>query len=109
MSLTFLEKDACSAVLHDALLHGETLLVVSSSNFENVALVVLAHILSIDLLSHSLLIEWTTATGQRKKLAIERDKLSCGKEDANSGRTLTSCFHHQSQLSFAHQSGGLQY
>ena len=76
MSLTFLEKDACSAVPHDALLHGETLLVVSSSNFENVALVVLAHILSIDLLSHSLLIERTTAR-QRKKLAIERDKLSC--------------------------------
>lgn len=55
----FLEEDACSAVLHDTLLHGETLLVVSSGNFENVAFVVLAHDITINFLSHSLFEEWT--------------------------------------------------
>ena len=75
--LTLLEKDACSAILHDTLLHGETLLVVASSNFENVALVVFAHILSINLLSHSLLIEGTTAQEDKSTHEVsKRDNLS---------------------------------
>ena len=93
VSLTFLEENACSAVLHYALLHGETLLVVSSGNFENVALVVLAQILSFNLLSHSLLIEWTTAR-QCKKLDIERDKLS------HAGKRIPMPVEHHLHLAF---------
>lgn len=77
-SLTFLEEDACSAVLHDTLLHGETLLVVSSGNFENVAFVVLAHDITINFLSHSLFEEWTTASNksQVSELPHKRDQLN---------------------------------
>ena len=42
MLLTFLEEDACSAVFHDTLLHRKSLSVVSSRDFEDVALVVLS-------------------------------------------------------------------
>merc|ERR1711997_569592 len=89
----FLEENACSAVLHYALLHGETLLVVSSGNFENVALVVLAQILSCNFHSHSLLIEWTTAR-QCKKLDIERDKLS------HAGKRIPMPVEHHLHLAF---------
>lgn len=61
LSLTFLEEDACSAVLHDTLLHCETLLVVSTGDLQNVTFVVLSHNITFDFLSHSLLEERTTA------------------------------------------------
>jgi hypothetical protein len=41
------------------LLHCETLLVVTSRDFEHVAFVVLAEVLAVDLLAHSLLEERT--------------------------------------------------
>jgi hypothetical protein len=63
--LTFLEKDAASAVFHDTLLHWETLGVVTASNFECVAFVVFAHNSAIDLLTHSS-VEEGTAVKQKK-------------------------------------------
>jgi len=57
-SLLF-EKDAGSTIDKDTLLHGETLLVVSSGDSENVALVVVTKVFSVDFIAHSLVEERT--------------------------------------------------
>ena len=59
VSLTFLKEDACPAVFHDTLLHRETLHVVSTSDLEDVALVIVAHHSAIDFLAHSSVKEGT--------------------------------------------------
>ncbi len=59
VSLTFLEKDAGSAVFHDTLLHWESLGVVTASNSEHVAFVVFSEDCAIDFLTHSLVEEGT--------------------------------------------------
>ena len=56
-----LEEDANSSVDHDSLLHRESLLVVSTSDSENIALVVLAQDLTINFLTHSSIEERTAA------------------------------------------------
>jgi len=53
------EEDEGSALDEDTLLHGESLLVISSSNSENVALVVVTEVLSVDFLTHSAVEEGT--------------------------------------------------
>jgi len=53
----FLEENAGPALSHDTLLHCETLSVVSTGNFENVAFVFLTKHFAINLLAHSLLKE----------------------------------------------------
>jgi len=53
------EENAGSSVNEDTLLHGETLLVVSSSDSEDVALVGVSEELSVDFLAHSLVEERT--------------------------------------------------
>jgi len=58
-STTSLEKNAGSSVDKNTLLHGESIFVVSSSDFEKVALEIWTHFLSIDLLSHSFVKERT--------------------------------------------------
>lgn len=56
---TFLVKDAGSAVDQDTLLHLETLLVVTASNFEDVALELFTHDLTVNFLTHSPVVEGT--------------------------------------------------
>ena len=102
MSLTLFEEDACSTVFHDTLLHCESLSVVSASNFEHVAFVVITHYFALNFLAHSPVEERTAAS--KDTLGLANATLG------NSGsRTLTLCFHHQSQLTFAHQIAGLRY
>jgi len=55
-SLLF-EEDASSAVFHDTLLHCESLSVISTSDLEHVAFVVITHDRTVNLLSHSLVKE----------------------------------------------------
>lgn len=43
--------------MHDSLLHGETLLVVTTGNLEHVALELVTEEVSLNLLAHSLLVE----------------------------------------------------
>lgn len=57
--LTALVQDAGSAVDQDTLLHLETLLVVAASNSEDVALELFTHDFSVDLLTHSSVVEGT--------------------------------------------------
>merc|ERR1719469_197832 len=59
VSSSLLEEAAASGLSHDTLLHGETLHIVSTGNFENVAFVFLTKNSAIDLLAHSLLVEGT--------------------------------------------------
>ena len=47
--------------MHDALLHEEALLVVSASDFEHIALVVITHEFTVYLLAHPSIEEGTTA------------------------------------------------
>lgn len=54
---SFGQQESNSSVGKDSLLHGETLLVVSSHDLEDVSLELISHLVSIDLLSDSLLIE----------------------------------------------------
>lgn len=56
---TFLVKDAGSAVDQDTLLHLETLLVVTASNFEDVALELFTHDFAVNFLTHSPVVEGT--------------------------------------------------
>lgn len=59
-SSVFLEKDACAVVDQDTLLHLETLLVVATSDSENVALVgLIVHQLAGDLATHTFVVEGT--------------------------------------------------
>jgi hypothetical protein len=59
--LTALEEDASTVVGHNALLHLESLLVIATSNSEDVALVSLVvHDFAIDFLAHLLFVEGTT-------------------------------------------------
>lgn len=53
------EEDARSSVDEDTLLHGESLLVISSSDSEDVALVVVTEVLSVNFVTHSLVEEGT--------------------------------------------------
>ena len=50
--------------MHDALLHKEALLVVSTSDFEHIALVVITHEFTVYLLSHLSIEEGATAQMQ---------------------------------------------
>jgi len=56
---TFLVEDAGSAVDQDTLLHLETLLVVTASNFEDVALELFTHDIAVNFLTHSPVVEGT--------------------------------------------------
>jgi len=58
-SATLLVEDAGSTVDKNTLLHLETLLVVTAGNSEDVALELVAHDLTIDLLTHSPVVEGT--------------------------------------------------
>lgn len=58
-SLTLSEENAGSTLDEDTLLHGETLLVISSSDSEDVALVVVTEVLSVNFVAHSLVEERT--------------------------------------------------
>ena len=62
--LTLLVKDAGSAINHDALLHDEALFVISASDFEHIALVVITHDCTVNLLAHPSIEEGTTAQTQ---------------------------------------------
>lgn len=53
------EENAGSTLDKDTLLHGETLLVISSSDSEDVALVVVTEVLSVNFVAHSLVEERT--------------------------------------------------
>ena len=57
--LTFLVENAGSAVDQDTLLHLETLLVVTASNFEDVALELFTHDFAVNFLTHSPVVEGT--------------------------------------------------
>ena len=57
--LTSLEKNAGSSVDKNTLLHGKSIFVISSSDLEKVSLEIWAHVLSVNLLSHSLVEERT--------------------------------------------------
>jgi len=56
---TFLVENAGSAVDQDTLLHLETLLVVTASNFEDVALELFTHDFAVNFLTHSPVVEGT--------------------------------------------------
>jgi hypothetical protein len=58
--LTFLEEQSDSSVDQDSLFHGETLLVVTSGDFENVSFVLFSQNFSVDFLAHSLIVEVAT-------------------------------------------------
>jgi hypothetical protein len=59
--LTGLEEDASTGVRHNALLHLESLLVVTTGDSENVTLVgLVVHDFAADFLAHLLVIEGTT-------------------------------------------------
>ena len=58
-ALTILHKNSNSAVDQDTLLHGETLLVVSTSDSESVSLKVSRENLSVDIGAHSSVVEVT--------------------------------------------------
>lgn len=63
--LTGLEEDASASVRHDALLHLETLLVVTAGDSENVTLVgVVVHDFASDFLAHLLVVEGTTKSSR---------------------------------------------
>jgi hypothetical protein len=64
--LTLLEKDAGSSSDENTLLHGESLSVVSSSDSEDVAFIVVTHVLSVDLGAHAPVKEWATVQKQIK-------------------------------------------
>lgn len=53
------EEKSNSGGVHNTLLHGETLLVVTTGNLENVALELITEEVGLDLLTHSLLVEAT--------------------------------------------------
>ena len=53
MLLTFLEQNSGTSVDEDTLLHGETLLVISAGDAEDVALVLFAHNVAFNFLAHS--------------------------------------------------------
>ena len=83
MSLTFLEEDAGSSHSHDTLLHCETLSIVSTGNFENVAFVFLTKRLAVNFLAHSLLEEWPAVIDRRSGLEANASfvsglKSACG-------------------------------
>ena len=62
--------------MHDALLHKEALLVVSTSDFEHIALVVITHEFTVYLLAHPSIEEGTTAQLQKVSFEKTRPKLS---------------------------------
>ena len=51
--LTFLEENSGTSVDEDTLLHGETLLVISAGDAEDVALVLFSHNFAVNFLAHS--------------------------------------------------------
>ena len=55
--LAFAEEESDTLVGQNTLLHGETLLVVSSGDSHNVALELVSESFSIDLLTHPLLVK----------------------------------------------------
>jgi hypothetical protein len=67
-SRTIAEEQTDALVLHDTLDHGETLLVVSTSDAEDVTLPLGAERVGHDLLGHALVVEWapinTTSGGE---------------------------------------------
>lgn len=58
--LTLFEKKSNSTVDQDTLFHWETLLVVTSSNFEDVSFELFSQDIAIDFLAHSSVEELTT-------------------------------------------------
>ena len=58
-AVSLFQEEPDTAVGEDSLLHGETLLVVSTGDAENVALPLVTQRVSTDLLAHALLVEGT--------------------------------------------------
>jgi len=58
-SVTLLEEKADTSLGHDTLLHGESLLVVSSGDAEDITLPFVTQGVGGDLSAHALLVEWT--------------------------------------------------
>ena len=85
--LTFLEEQSDSSVDQDSLLHGESLLVVTSRDSENVSFVLFSKNFSIDFLAHSLVVEVATTHSRYY-------------EERESEEGLTSSCRRQSQFSF---------
>jgi hypothetical protein len=69
-SLTLSEENAGSTLDEDTLLHGETLLVISSSDSEDVALVVVTEVLSVNFLAHSLVEEGTAIHDEKEMFSM---------------------------------------
>jgi hypothetical protein len=98
--LTVSEKDAGSIVGEDSLFHLEALLVVASSDSEDVSFELLTEYLAVDLLTHSS-VEERTATKRVSENAKSRADLATSGNSWNSLLTCTS--HLQYQFSFGHQ------
>lgn len=99
--LTVSEEDAGSIVGEDSLLHLEALLVVASSDSEDVSLELLAEDFSVDLLTHSS-VEERTATKRVSETAKSRANLWLRR--VKGCKPLLTCTSHlQYQFSFGHR------
>lgn len=99
--LTVSEEDAGSIVGEDSLLHLEALLVVASSDSEDVSLELLAEDFAVDLLTHSS-VEERTATKRVSKTAKPRANL--GLRWGKGCKSILTCTSHlQYQFSFGHR------
>jgi hypothetical protein len=98
--VTIREQKAHTMRQHDALLHREPLLVVSTSNTEDVTLPLVTEAVSWDFLAHSLLVENTTMlqTSGSQKLCFDLRNL-------DSGHTFGA--HRQSRIIFGPRWRGL--
>ena len=87
------------------MLHLEALLVVTTSDSEDVALELLAEDFTLDLLTHSSVVEGTAT----KRVSIQqhtRANLGLRRQKAEQGQLLTCTFHLQYQFSFGHRLWG---
>lgn len=66
MLLTLSKKNSDSAVDEDTLLHGETLLVVTAGDSKSVTIELFSQNVSVDVGSHSSIVELTTANDENK-------------------------------------------
>lgn len=60
--MTILEQETDTGICENTLFHGETLLVVTTSDLEHVALPFVAESIARDLGTHALVEEWTELT-----------------------------------------------
>ena len=63
--VTFAEKKSDSALNHNALLHWETVLVVTTSNSEDVSLVLISHRVAWNLVAQFFVVENGTVAGHK--------------------------------------------